>query len=124
MSLSDRDLAAARAPFVDWLDTTATVMTYARVSDGGGGFTETWTREDDSVPARVAPLGLGGSGSGERTPRGDRIDDQATVIITLPAGTAITDSDRLCVEGVTYEVMNVRVRSRELSRRVEARQVP
>lgn len=124
MSLTDADLAAARVPFMDWLDATARIHRYSSASDGGGGYTAVWTPDADTLPARVAPLGMGGSGGGERTPAGDRTDDQGTVVITLPAETALTDADRIDVDGTMYEITNIRLRSRELSRRVEARQVP
>ena len=108
-----RAVAAAALP------DTVQIERLTRVSDGGGGSTETWTAQPDAVPCRIAPLGGGEGGQA-----GGRVSDQTTHVLTLPAGTEISEADRLLVAGVRYEVTAVRERGAwEISRRVEAREM-
>lgn len=114
--LSAADLASMRATAEQALPGTAVVYGGTLVSDGGGGWDETFTAAG-TVACRVAPA------SGAEREEGDRVTAESTHIITLPAGTSVETDDRIDVAGVTYNVTNVRDRSWETTRRVEARKV-
>jgi head-tail adaptor len=116
--LTATELETARADAARALPDYATIKPLEIVSDFGGGRTETWGT-GGTVPARIGPVGGGERAGGP----GARIDDRTTHIITLPASTEITSSDRLNVGGTEYEVTAVRTRSWEITRRVEVREL-
>jgi hypothetical protein len=67
---------------------------------------------------------LGRGGRGQKESAGDRIDERRDDVIQLPAGTVVTQHDRLEVVGRgVYEVTLVPQRSTELLLEVEAREV-
>lgn len=97
---------------------TAIIHGGTTTSDGGGGYTETFgPRAGGTVACRVAPL------TGSEGEQGDRIAADADYIITLPAETTVETDDRIDIAGVTYNVVAVRDRSWEITRRVEAEKV-
>lgn len=115
--LTPGDIAAMRATAGLALPDTATLERLTSTSDGGGGFTETWAQQGDALPCRVAPLGGGEGGNA-----GGRVSDETTAVVTLPAGTDVTESDRLVIAGRRYEVTVVRERSDEITRRTEVKE--
>ncbi len=114
--LSQPDLASMRATAERALPGTAVIHGGTLASDGGGGYTETFTAAG-TVSCRVAPAG------GSEITEGERIMADSTHVITLPAGTTVETDDRIVVAGFTYNVTAVRDRSWEVTRRVEARKV-
>lgn len=111
-----------RQRFDDELPDRALIERPTQVSDGGGGFTQTWATLAASVPCRLAPVG-GGEDERGRSTSGDRIVDEATATIAFAAGQDITESDRVTIDGQAFDVLLVRLRGKyELTRRVEARE--
>lgn len=117
--LSASEVASMRTTAERALPSTCTIQRKTSVSDGGGGTTETWASYAEDVACRVAPAGGGETGTA-----GDRINDETTHIVTLPALADITEADRLVIDGQTYEATAVRKRGVwEITRRVEAKEV-
>ena len=99
------------------LPDTAVIHTRSYVSDGGGGGTLGYTAAG-TVSARVAPL------TGSEGVTAGRLSPDARWVVTLPAGTSVSEDSRIVISGTTYEVEAVRgPRSFELSRRVEVSEV-
>lgn len=118
--LTSAQLDRMRATTHAALPETCTIQRKTAVSDGGGGTTTSWVNQAAGVPCRVAPAGGGETGTA-----GDRISDETTHIVTLPAQTEVTEADRLVIAGQTYESTAVRKRGAwEVTRRVEAREAP
>lgn len=116
--LNAAEIARMRTIAEQALPGTAVVHSGTLTSDSGGGYTEAFTpRSGGTVACRVAP-----AAGGERE-EGDRISADAQYMITLPAGTTVETDDRIVVDSITYNVVAVRDRSWELTRRVEARKV-
>lgn len=117
--LPARDLAAMRREMQRMLPDTATIQRRTIASDGGGGQTETRATLAASVPCRIAPTGGGESGSA-MSDDGDRVRDESTHVVTFANGQDITETDRILIDGSTYEVLLVRQRGTwELTRRCE-----
>jgi head-tail adaptor len=115
--LNATELASMRSAMDDSLAGTAVVQTSARVSDGGGGGTTTWTASG-TVDCRVAP-----AMSAEKQ-MGDRLQPETEVIFTVPQGTTITPDAQIVYDGRTYAITSLRApRTWEISRRVEAKEV-
>lgn len=116
--LTATQLAAMRATAQAALPQTCTIQRKTVVSDGGGGTSETWADHATDVPCRIAPVGGGETGTA-----GDRVADESTHIITLPAQADVTEADRLEIDGQTFEATLARTRGTwEITRRVEARE--
>lgn len=96
------------------MDSTAVVETQTSASDGVGGESETWTVVD-TFPCRLAPFLRG-----KEEVEGERLTGDTEVIFTFPAETPITHSSRIVFEGKTYNVVDVKARSIEITRRVTA----
>jgi hypothetical protein len=95
-----------------------------------GGTTYEWPRPDgaEPVPCGLAPKGggeyLGRGGRAQKESAADRIDERREDVMLVPAGTAVTQHDRLeVVDGETYEVILVPERSIELLLELEVREV-
>jgi SPP1 family predicted phage head-tail adaptor len=114
--LSNADLTSMRATAQQALPGTAVIQSGTLTSDGGGGYTETFT-PSGTVACRVAPL------SGDERQEGGRITTDSEYVITLPADTTVETDDRIVVGSITYNVTAVRDRSWEITRRVEAKKV-
>lgn len=111
-----------RQRFDDELPDRALIERPTNVSDGGGGYTQTWATLADDVPCRLAPVG-GGEDDRSRSTAGDRVVDEATSTITFAAGQDITEADRITVAGQAFDVLLVRRRGAyELTRRAECRE--
>jgi hypothetical protein len=119
---SARQIERARLRFATLLPDLALIERPTKVSDGGGGYTQTWATLADMVPCRLAPVG-GGEDDRGGAGGGDRISDESTAILTFAAGTDVTESDRVTVAGQRFDVLLVRHRGQyEITRRVEARE--
>ncbi len=100
------------------LDGTAVIQTKSEVSDGGGGWTTSWTAAG-TVPCRLAPFN---SGAGEQV-AAERLSPDSTVIFTFPAETNVGHEAQVVYLGGTFSVTAVRQRSQEITRRIEAKPV-
>jgi len=116
--LTAAQVTAMRATTASVLPDVATLERLTTVSDGGGGSTETWAQVGVPVACRIAPLAGGEGGQA-----GGRVADETTHVVTVAAGTEVTERDRLLIAGTRYEVTVVRERGAwELARRVEVRE--
>lgn len=121
MSLAD-ELAEAGADAEDQLTGRALILRHASEQSGGGGERDSWTPDapDAWIPCAIAPIG-----SGEDNSASDQLDERTTHILSLPRGSAIADKDRAEVEDVgVFEVTAIRLRSLEVTRRVEVIEAP
>ena len=114
--LSSGDIASMRTTAEQALPGTAVINSGTLASDGGGGYTETFTASG-TVSCRVAPL------TGSEREEGGRISADSQYVITLPAETVVETDYQIVADGITYNVTAVRDRSWEVTRRVEARKV-
>lgn len=101
------------------LDGTAVIQTEQFVSDGGGGGTATWVSAG-TVACRIAPYTQ--SSAGESLEGGQVMND-AEVIVTMPAETAVESNARIICGGRTYTAVAIRRRSQELTRRFAAKEI-
>lgn len=116
--LTADELAAMRATVEDALPDTAQVQRRTLVSDGAGGYTESWSTVA-TVACRVA---RGGQLPQERV-IAERLTTTSIWTLTLPALTDVTAADRIVVASRTFEVVDVGARSDEVARRVVCMEV-
>jgi head-tail adaptor len=110
--LSDAQIASMRTTLERTLPDTAVIQRPTQVSDGGGGYTETWPTVA-TVACRVAQP------SGGEQVIADKLDAVGTWTITLPALTDVAAADKIMVGSRIFMVaLPLRPRSWELSRRV------
>lgn len=114
--ISDGELASIRADLDLSLPGTAIVQTEVYASDSQGGGSVTWTAAG-TVACRIAPRSA--LTAGDESEYADRLSAEAEWIATLPAETAVTQKDRLVIEGTAYSVAAVHARDFEMLRRVE-----
>lgn len=117
--LDPLELAAAQQDATALLTGIATVLNPVLLPDGGGGQVESY-EPGPVVAARIAPAGR----IDVEGVKGGRVDERTTHIVTVPAGTPVAGSDRILMDGTTFEVTAVRTRSDELLRRVEVKEAP
>lgn len=114
--LADWELNECRAELNVTLPGTAVVETSTDSSDGMGGQIQEWVAAG-TYSARLSPIDATRSG-GEFRAAG-RTLERHQVTLTLPYETAITETDRVTYDNVTYSITEVRSRTPwELSRRV------
>lgn len=111
--LTASELSAMRSTLTGSLADTAEIKRRTLVSDGAGGYTESWSTVA-TVSCRVAPAGR----SGDERRIADRLTAIGAWLVTLPATTDIAVADRITVGSRTFEVAGVLARSDEISRRV------
>lgn len=120
MTLTAAEIADMRDTLEDTLPDTCVIQRRTLTSDGQGGKTEAWAAAGTAL-CRLSPRGQGLDGEDARA---DRITGEEDWIVTLPALTDVTSSDRLLILSNTYEPVGVRaVRSWELSRRVTCKRI-
>lgn len=118
--IEDTELASMRGTAAQALDGTAVFQRKAWVSDGGGGGTTTWSA-GGTVPCRLAPIATGGKEAESVT--AGRLSADSQVLFTFPAETDVGHEDQIVYGGGTFSVTAIRLRSVELTRRVEAKEV-
>jgi len=119
--ISAGDLAAMRATLTESLPDTCQRSRNAPTSDGAGGTTDVWTTAA-AVACRISPLSR--SDRLAELQVADRIAAVNSWIITLPAGTDVTEKDRLLSGSRTFEVASVLgPRSWELAVRLLAQEI-
>lgn len=71
------------------------------VSDGAGGTSMEWHIVEAGLPARIDRIG----GAGEAELIGGQITESPSHIVRLPSGSAVTEADRVHIEGVEWSVV-------------------
>lgn len=116
VGLQDWEIHVARETSDAFLPGTAVIQSKTATSDGQGG--QTWTyaaRTGGTVDARLAAENTQ-PGSGEIASRSAAVTPW---ILTIPADTTITNTDRVVFDSDTYEVLSVMDRDpEEIARRV------
>lgn len=109
-----------RARVTRLLPDTCMIQRRTPASDGGGGYTETWTDLAGPVRCRIEPAAGGEAGT-----TADRVDDETSHVAYLPALTDITEADRVTIAGQSYDVTAVRTwGASEVYRAVELTETP
>lgn len=107
------DIACLRGELADTLTDLCSISRPTDAADAFGGQMRTWATVATNVACRIAPE--------TRRPveeaREGRFATIGDYVVTLPAGQDITERDRVVIGGLTYEVIGVRYRTNELTRR-------
>lgn len=126
--VSAAEITEARRDYeVELLPDTATQKRPTNASDGGGGRIPSWTVVG-TLACRLEPYGgatsaRGAGGESDNHP-GERLESRISHMVSLPAGADVRLTDRLEINGTTYEVNILRERAAwELSRRVEVKEI-
>lgn len=77
------------------------IQTVSRVSDGQGGYAETWNDTEARVACRIDPIRGGEQVSGAA------VQDFHGYIVTLPSDTTITVGQRIVIDTAAYNVRSV-----------------
>jgi hypothetical protein len=119
VTLRPAQIAAMRATSDAHLPDVVNILRRSRVSDGGGGYEETWAPIAEDVPCRIGgPLG---GETDERNVSKARLVDEESQQLWFPANQDIEEADRIewPAGERLYEVITVFKRgSWELARRV------
>mgnify|MGYP000871490242 FL=1 len=99
--LTASELTALRNTQAQTLTETATIQRKTTVSDGAGGFSDTWATVG-SAKCRVAP---GGTGTAQLL--AGKLNEKSGWRITLPQGTDVIEADRIEVDSRSFEVLSV-----------------
>jgi len=102
--LTADELTAMRAVQRDVMPGSAIIQRATLASDGMGNFNQTWLAAA-TVPARLYPQTL--RGMGEDTSGGAQVISMTRWFVTLPYGSTVTASDRLSIDGRTFEIYQV-----------------
>lgn len=114
LPLTSAELAQCRTVANQFLAGTAVLQTMGTVSDGQGGYTETWTAAS-TVGGRVAFELLRGG----ELERAGRLASTGNWVLTVAANTSVNATDRVVYNGGTFEVSEVLTMvPYEVSRRV------
>lgn len=115
--LTAADLASMRETLEDSLPDMAVINTPARVSDGGGGGTTTFTASG-TVPCRIMPV------SGNERIEGARLNADTEYLVTTTYDAAIEADSVLEIDSRTFSVTSVgEPRSWAISLKVEAKEI-
>jgi head-tail adaptor len=95
------------------------VQTATITSDTGGGATQSWVT-GGTIMCRLDPV----SDRGGSRLIGGRVDERSTHIVTVPAGTGVSTSNRFLIAGRgTFEVTAERDRTAEATHEFEVIQI-
>ena len=108
--ITTAELTDMRAMQALTLTETATISRKGSVSDSMGGYTDTWGTASTTT-ARIAPANSRDVGI-----LGGRIVEGTVLKITLPAGTNVTQSDRIVIGARSFEVLAVSAHTVETAR--------
>lgn len=81
------------------------ILSLTRVSDGQGGYTETWGTATASVACRLDPER--GQYIGTETTVASRLEPYSTWMLSVPHDTTLTVANRVQVGSATYNVIGV-----------------
>jgi len=94
------------------------ILEITRVSDGAGGFVESWEAVDEDVPCRLTVI------KGVEDTPGQAVQPFQKTILTLAIDTEINTANRISYEGETYNVTGLSVeKSWATCKRVELEMV-
>ena len=98
--LTTAELTAIKAVQDQAMPDTCTISRKSLTSDGMGGYTETWSDLATGVSCRLASARY----RPEEAAIADKFAGRTLWMLTLPAGTDITNEDRVVISSTTYEV--------------------
>lgn len=101
--LTAEEMAQMRAVQEAALPNTAVILRFPLVSDGMGGYIDTW-QPTGTAPCRVSSVN---SRAYAETEQGLQLVSETRWVVTLPAGTEVSAKDQLQVGDVVYEVTEV-----------------
>jgi len=110
------DLDKIRAEQEKLMTETVYIQRLTRVSDGAGGWTETW-QTVATTKGRIATQ------SGGETKRGGAVTVNMSLVVTLPHDTDLRQDDRLQIGGKQYEIDNIFERSGKTALRVSVKRL-
>lgn len=116
--LSQSELDRMRKVAESAFDKTCKIVRLVRSSDGMGGTSETWNDAYTNVPCAIAPRGGAAEDDEDSVIRG-----RSSLVLTLPSSQDITTSDRVEIEGRTFEVLDAHFRTYQVTKRVELAEV-
>lgn len=117
------ELEIAQAEIADLLPQTATIQRRTLTDDTAGGKVAAYA-DVSAVACRLAFAGSKDEPTQTDRAEAGRIVAQVQYVITLPALTEIEATDRLVIDGATYELLSpVTVRFDEVSKRLLARKL-
>lgn len=100
--ISSDDLSYMRDYAESWMPDTCQIEDFARVSDGAGGFTESWSAVG-TVACRIDPT--------QTTEQDVKISGKDTLrsvyLISLPYDCGLTDEHRIVCGGDIYQVLQM-----------------
>ena len=79
------------------------ILEITRVSDGAGGFEESWPALEEDVPCRLTVV------KGVEDTPGQALQPFQKTILTLPVDAQISTTNRISYEGETYNVIGLSV---------------
>lgn len=121
---TDEELTAMRSVVADSLPDTATVLTRTQTTDTYGGQGESWSGTR-TVCCRLQFVEGDLSRTYTDAIKGAGVEAQQLYVVTLPHDAAITKTDRLVINGCTYDVVTdpMKTRSDQLAVRVLVKEV-
>jgi SPP1 family predicted phage head-tail adaptor len=109
--MMSHDLDKIRAEQKKFMPETVYVQRLTRISDGAGGWAETW-QTIATTKGRIAAEG------GNETKRGGAIVADSSIVVTLPYNADLRQDDRLQIGGKQYEIVSILERSEKTALRV------
>jgi SPP1 family predicted phage head-tail adaptor len=108
---STSDLDKIKAEQEKLMPETVYVQRLTRTSDGAGGWSESW-QTIATTKGRIAAK------SGDENELGGKTTTITTYLITLPANTELTNTDRLQINGQQYQIITPLDRSEKTALQV------
>ncbi len=119
MYWDEGELETLRADIAPLLSGTAIIERFTSVSDGQGGRIQTWTPVG-TVSCRIEPYVTGNV----QEVGGELPMSVEGFAVIVPAGTDVSEVDRVQSANIHYEILGVRSpRTDEVTRRIECRMV-
>ena len=101
IGLTTAELAQIRSDIADLLPDTGHILSLTQVSDGQGGFTDTWGTATANVACRVDAQ------SGKEALESAAIQPFHRYMLTVPYDTTITTANRFYHSTTTYNIISV-----------------
>lgn len=107
MMPSDKELNEMRKAVEQLMPDLCNILSVSRVSDGQGGFTETWGTATANVPCRIDASSSRGvlTIRGGELLAGGAINEFSRSVVTLPYDTTISAENKLEINGQTFNVI-------------------
>jgi head-tail adaptor len=114
--LTPASLARLRTEAERHLPGTAVVQSAAGTANQGGGRTSGFTAVG-TIPCRIAPL------AGQELDAAERMTAMTEAIVTVPVSADVSVQQQLLIDGRTWEIVNVKPRKYETTRRIEVKEI-